>query len=346
MSRRNVALVAGALVVVVIVVLVLTNPFQSGPQQPITGPTAEPTTTLNPRTAPSIPAQGAYFGAWVKPSIHNQRTRIEAVDTLEQQIRRRLDIVHIYLKADALFPTTSDLNFLNRGSTLLVSWALNDTEAIKSGSYDQLIRQRAQEIKSVGKPVFLEWRWEMDRPNLRPEVHSAADFIAAWKHIRAIFVQERVDNVAWVWCPTSRGFASGDAAGFYPGDSEVDWICTDAYPGPGPYRSFADVVHPFLAWASHHPKPIMIGEYGVPLSYPPQERARWLRDAAQTAQSDRQIKAMVYFDSNPTGHGLEHSFSLDSAAAVEAFRSIADDRYFNPRRLTVTQPLHSELGAS
>jgi hypothetical protein len=338
MTRRNVALAGVALVIVIIVVLVVTNPFQSGSGQPITGPTAQPTTTLNPQAAPRTPAQGAYFGAWVKPPIHNQRTRIEVVDALQQQIGRRLDIVHIYLKADALFPTSSDLTFLNRGSMLLVSWALNDTQGIKSGRYDNLIRQRAREFKAVGKPVFLEWRWEMDRPNLQPEIHSAADYIAAWKHIRAIFAGQHVDNVAWVWCPTSRGFASGAADAYYPGDSEVDWVCTDAYPGPGPHRSFADVVHPFLAWAEHHAKPIMIGEYGVPVSYPPQERASWLRDAAQTAQSDRQIKAMIYFDSDPTGHSMDHSFSLNDQESARAFRSMADDRYFNPLGLPVTSP--------
>jgi hypothetical protein len=337
-TRTAGLIAAAALAVVVIVVLTVINPFRTGQDQPVAGATAEPTTTVNPRTAPSIPATGAYFGAWVKPSIHNQRTRIAMVDALQQQIGRRLDIVHIYLKAAALFPTTSDLTFVRQGSILMVSWALNDTRAIQSGAYDSLIRQRAQEIKSLGKPVFQEWRWEMDRPNLRAQIHSAADYIAAWKHIRAIFAQQHVDNVAWVWCPTARGFASGAADAFYPGDSQVDWVCTDAYPGPGPYRSFADVTGPFLAWASHHPKPVMIGEYGVPLSYSPQQRARWLRAAAQTAQGDRQVKAMVYFDSDPTGHGLEHSFSLDSPAAVQAFRSIAHDRYFNPRGLPLTQP--------
>ena len=105
----------------------------------------------------------------------------------------------------------------------------------------------------------------MDRPNLRAVVGTPAEFIAAWKHVRAIFAQQHVRNVAWVWCPTAKGFVpGGNAAAYYPGNDEVDWVCADAYPGFGPYRSFADTVQPFLSWASHHPKPVMIGEYGVP----------------------------------------------------------------------------------
>jgi hypothetical protein len=323
-----------ALAVAAIVVLAVTILFQ-GPQ----GKSSPgPATTLNPRLAPSMPASGAYFGAWVGSPVLSQQARVGAVDALQQQIGRRLDIVHIYLKADAPFPVSSDLAFLRQGSMLLVSWALNDTRAIISGADDSLIRQRAQEIKALGKPIFLEWRWEMDRPNLRSEVHSGADYIAAWKHIRAIFARQGVANVAWVWCPTARGFASGHAEAFYPGNDEVDWVCTDAYPGPGPYRSFADIVRPFLAWASQHAKPVMIGEYGVPLSYSPQQRASWLRAAAQTVRGDRQIKALLYFDADSEGQAAEQNFALDSPTAVQAFRSIADESYFNPRGLPITHP--------
>ena len=140
------------------------------------------------------------------------------MDALQQQIGRRLDIVHIYLQADAAFPTSSDLAFVRQGSTLLVSWALNDSPGIAAGQYDASIRQRAQELKAMGKPVFLEWRWEMDRPNMRFEVGSPADYIAAWKHIRQLFAEQHVSNVAWVWCPTARGFTARQRRRLLPGE--------------------------------------------------------------------------------------------------------------------------------
>ena len=338
MTGRTKALIAtAALAAVVIVILVVTDPFQSGSSRSITGPTPRPATTLG-REAPATPARGAYLGAWVMPSVYSQPGRIAAVQALQREIGRRLDIVHIYVQQEAAFPTTSELAFLRQGSRLLVSWALNDSRGIAAGRYDALIRQKAKQVKALGKPIFLEWRWEMDRPNLRAEVGSPADYIAAWKHIRAIFAQQHVSNAAWVWCPTARGFANGTAGAYYPGNSEVDWVCADSYPGLGGYRSFADVVGPFLAWAAHHPKPVMIGEYGVPASYTPQQRARWLRSAAQTVEANPQVKAMVYFDANPPGHLPNRSFALDSPAAVQAFRSIADDRYFNPLSVPVTAP--------
>ena len=332
MSRRVMAvLVTVAAVIVAIVVIAVVNPFDTGPGAPTAVPTQRgptPTGTVNPRTAPTPPAHGVYFGARVQPAIHTQQGSIAAIDNLQRQLGRPLDIVHVYLQWMAPFPTTSEQAFMQQGSTLLLSWAGADTAAIVGGRYDSLIRQRAQEIKATGKKIFLEWRWEMDRPNLRAQVHSPAEYIAAWDHIRSIFAEERVDNVAWVWCPTAKGFANGDAAAFYPGNNEVDWICSDAYPGPGPYRSFAQVTQPFLQWASHHPKPVMIGEYGVP-PYSPKLRAKWLRDAAQSVKADHQVKALVYFDANH-----DNDYTLYSGTpALHVFRAMAAEPYFNPRRL-------------
>jgi hypothetical protein len=80
----------------------------------------------------------------------------------------------------------------------------------------------------------------------------------------------------------------------------------------------------------------MIGEYGVPQSYGEPLRAQWLRAAEQTVVRDRQIKALVYFDSNTTQTSPESSFGLD-AGPLAAFRGIADNRYFNPRGVPVNR---------
>jgi hypothetical protein len=318
-------------VVVAAVVVALTVGLGWG--KPKARPAPEPPLPKIP-SAIAAPATGAYFGAWVDPTMYGQHGHIPAVNALQQQIGRRLDIVHTYLRQPATFPTSADLAWVRQGSMLLVSWALNDSRGIAAGEWDAAIRQRAREIKALGKPVFLEWRWEMDRPNIRFQVGSPADYVAAWKHIRLIFAEEHVTNVAWVWCPTARGFASGHAQAYYPGNDEVDWVCADTYPRPGTQASFADIIHPFLAWAARQGKPVMIGEYGVPQSYGPEHRAQWLHDAEQTVVRDHQIKALLYFDSNITGPSPLTSYGLE-AGPLAAFRDIADNPYFNPRGVPV-----------
>jgi hypothetical protein len=302
----------------------------SPPSPQVTTASPQVTTTVDPGEAPTPPADGAYLGAWVGPvgsQAYTQANNINAVYSLQRQLGRKLNIVHTYLKWQAAFPTPSALEFLKQGSILLISWAGTDTRQIISGAADGWIRTRARQIKGLGKPVFLEWRWEMDRPNLRSQMHSGADYVAAWDRIRAIFASVGVHNAAWVWCPTAAGFLNGQAAAFYPGDYEVDWVCADAYPQYGTYATFASTVNPFLSWASHHDKPVMIGEFGVPQRYGEQLRARWLRAAQQVVLADRQIKALLYFDASPPGRG---NYALGDAATLAAFRSLAQQPYFNP----------------
>ena len=325
------------LIVAAVAAIVIIDPFSSSAvSSPSAAATAAPSlavqpapdvsTTVNPSEAPTPPAKGAYFGAWVGPDVFTQANEINAVNSLQQKLGRKLGIVHTYLKWQAPFPTVSDRAFLSDGLTLLISWAGTDTKQIISGTDDAWIRTRAQQIKALNKPVYLEWRWEMDRPNLHSQMHSGADYVAAWDHIRAIFASAGVHNAAWVWCPTGKGFTDGRAAAYYPGDKEVDWICTDAYPY-GSYVSFAATVNPFLDWASHHGKPVMIGEYGVPETDTGQQRAQWLNAMQQVVRADHQIKAVLYFDGDSPG---QIPYALRGGAGLAALRSIARQPYFNP----------------
>ncbi|MFD0594551.1 hypothetical protein ACFQZ4_20735 [Catellatospora coxensis] len=85
---------------------------------------------------------------------------------------------------------------------------------------------------------------------------------------------------------------------YYPGDDQVDWTCVDVYAG-SELTPLADLLEPFLHWAAAHPHPIMIGEYGVSRAWTAGQRASWLRDATTVFRRNTQIKAVLYFESNP-----------------------------------------------
>ena len=335
MTARLRLLVAGLACVVVaaVVAVVVTDPFSSSPSSssPAGSPAPRVSSTVNPALAPRPPASGAYFGAFVGPDVFTQANEVLAVERLQGQLGRKLAIVHTYLKWQAPFPTSSALTFLDQGSMLLISWAGTDTRQIVSGADDAWIRTRARQIKALGKPVFLEWRWEMDRPNLRSQVHSGAEYVAAWDHIRAVFAAVGVRNAAWVWCPTANGFSDGQAAAFYPGDNEVDWICADAYPAYGSTASFGSTVTAFLGWAAHYDKPVMIGEFGVP----EKRRRRPARPVAARGPAGGAGRppdqGPAVLRRQPGREGPQGSYSLaGDAAALSAFRAIAAQPYFNP----------------
>jgi hypothetical protein len=279
-------------------------------------------------------AHGAYFGAYIQPPSYGQPQQIAAIHQMQNALGRRLAIVHSYLRWHRPFPTPSQQVIMRQRSLLLLSWAGTNTRAIAAGAYDGWVSRQALAIKATHRPILLEWRWEMNRPGLTSQVHSPADYIAAWDRIHKIFASLHVHNVAWVWCPSIVGFGLPGyrpATDYYPGNREVDWLCVDAYPRLGPRLSFAALLGPFLRWAAHIAKPVMIGEFGVPRAYGPRMRARWLRGAARTVRQDPQVEAVVYFDGDPPNYPL-FQYGLDRGTPpFRAFRSIAAMPYFRPR---------------
>ncbi|NDU73095.1 hypothetical protein GWI34_10690 [Actinomadura sp. DSM 109109] len=328
------------------------------------------TTTARAGVAPVPPGQGAYFGAWVPPEGTGLpssspspsaspsepespsespsaspsgkdagRPGMAPVAAFEQRLGRRLDIVQSYRGWKSDFPGGLERSVADGNRYLLLTWDGGDTREIVQGEHDDLIAKRARAVKALRKPVFLRWSRDMDRASEQKRVHSAADYVAAWKHLRAIFKREGVDNVAWVWCPTARGFGAANAGSYYPGDDQVDWICADAQPGgDDDYRDLSETLKLFTEWARGRHKPIMIAEFGVPKSYGPR-RAEWLREAAKTLQ-DPQVRAVVYFNSDEQARSARDRRRAYSLAgdkhATSALRELATTPYFNPRNLPVT----------
>ena len=125
-------------------------------------------------------------------------------------------------------------------------------------------------------------------------------------------------------------YALDRAAAYYPGDDLVDWTCVDAYAG-SELTPMADLLKPFLRWAAARPKPIMIGEYGVSRAWSPRERANWLLEAAAVFRANPQIKAALYFESNPDDRLLSGEFSLrEDPLPLSALRTLATTTPFTP----------------
>jgi hypothetical protein len=293
-----------------------------------------PANVTLPRQAspPAVPAAGAYFGGFALSGDPVQENYVRAFNTFADQACRRLTLSHVYLRWQHPFPTESARALARQGTAQLVSWTGTDTRLMASGTVDRSIAATAHQIAALRAPVFLELRWEMDRPNLAAVVHGSADYIAAWDRARKVFAAAGVRNVAWVWCPTAAGFANGRAQPYYPGDSEVDWVCSDVYPDPyhpPAYQPLSHLARPFLNWTKQHDKPVMIGEYGDPRSYPPAQRAAWFDDARATFTQGQRIKAVAYFDLDAPGSEPRTQFGIGTDPQVlAAFQALANDPYF------------------
>ncbi len=277
-----------------------------------------------------IPSRGAYLGAYVEPEAYTPSATIAAVRSFQRNVGAPITLVHTYHPWDSPFPNRADRYFVDSGKVLLLTWSgTPDTRKIVAGDYDAEIRSRAEAVKRLGHPILMEFRHEMDRPNLQWVVHGPKNFIAAWDHIRAIFSRVGADNVGWVWCPTGWGFDNGRAQAFYPGNNEVDWLCADIYSASS-FQPLQVAAEPFLRWAKTIGKPVMIGEFaanGSSSSWP-----SWLLAAGELASADKQIKGMAYFDANGTdSQGRPFQYWLGgNGSALRTFGELLSWPVFHP----------------
>jgi len=188
------------------------------------------------------------------------------------------------------------------GTAPMVSWSVDFTKNLADGSLNSYLKQQAVELIAYGGPVFLRPDWEMDGtwyPNWSPPKVSASEYIANWRYLVRFMRSAGVTNVAFVWCPNVGEPTGRPASDWYPGDSYVDWIGSDAYPRQGSDAddafAEADGLNQLAAFAKQHGKPMMLAEWGV--TSPDPDNA-WLFDLVfqWAAAYPETVKALVYFD--------------------------------------------------
>jgi Glycosyl hydrolase family 26 len=297
---------------------------------------ATPPASASGPVYPSVlrPSKGVYLGTFVKP--RRGESPQQAITRVETRIGRKFAIDHRYYKWDSTFPNSYDTWSWSKGRKLYMAWnarkrngTVTSWRSIANGSWDALIRKRAQAIKAWGHPMYLTFHHE---PENDGKFGSKADFIAAFRHIVTVFHNVGVRNVAFVWTLMGNSFINGTAGSWYPGNAYVDFVGSDTYnwyPGRKgtKWRSFAQGVGPTVAFAKAHSKPVMVAEYGC--QEDPNHAGRkgdWFRNELTALKQWPIIKAVVYFDS-PT----IYPWVTDSTkSSMSGYRALASSVYLHP----------------
>jgi beta-mannanase len=210
-----------------------------------------------------------------------------------------------------------------------------EVAAARPGSalHDDIVRW-ARTIQARGGSVMLAYNHEPESSD-RLTLGSAADFVAAWRHVRAIFDQQGATNIVWTWQMTAWSFrvrpdSEQHAAKWYPGDDVVDVVGADAYNWmscrgtAGAYAELQEMGDPVLAFARAHGKTAAFPEFG---SHANPNRAQWLHNAHQYFVQNRDlITAAFYFNRPPPeAENAGCSWSLTTAGEYGALRQMARD---------------------
>lgn len=261
-----------------------------------------------------------------------------SIEKTEQKLGRALPVHLMYYAWSDDFTQDATVEDLRAGRIPLVNWELFDVtlDSILSGSQDTIIDRRAQGMKQLGSPIFLDFGAEMNGDwspwGGAKNGQSAAKYLEVYRKVHDAFVAAGATNVVWTWCPnvTDEPRASwNEALAYYPGDEYVDWLCVDGYnwgdTDGNSWQSFADVFQDIYPKLASKNKPILIGEMASAESGG--DKAAWI-DAMLPALKTQfpKIKGLVWFDINK-----ETDWRISSSpAALEAFKRLVNDPYFNP----------------
>jgi hypothetical protein len=302
-------------------------------------------TAADRHIGPLSPPSGAWFGGSVNQNRNDGvNGGMAEINDRESFLGRRYDIINRFYAFNVSAPTSLEAWDVTMGRIPMVTWgAGSDTLDLANGVNDAWLRQQADRFAAFGSPIFLRFYHEPDGGYQSANVHSAAAYVQAWRHVHDIFLQQGATNVVWIWCPTSWSYVTGSPwpPTYYPGDSYVDWIASDGYnwfPKPGTnWRSWTQIFQPFYDWAATMTKPIMIAENGV-MEDPAVagRKAAWIADSQQRLKTQFPlIQAVLYFDTQVTKSGFTFTWPVDTTqSSYNAYRTMANDPYFMPSHST------------
>jgi len=144
-----------------------------------------------------------------------------------------------------------------RNTALHLSVSIKDSNReIVQGLFDRGIKQLANKIKRLKRPVYLRIGYEVDNPghgNPDPEI-----FKKAWRRIVRKLNNQKVENFATVFSTTLQinlPLVSPNFKRYYPGDKFVDWMAFSYWGGPE-----LNARNGLIDFARKHNKPVMIAE--------------------------------------------------------------------------------------
>jgi hypothetical protein len=293
------------------------------------------------------PTCGALWG------IATERPDNATLAAAEKAAGRRYDIVYRFHDIDDEIPTAEEKQLVADGRLLhvsvdarlfdgdRVSWA-----DVADGRYDADLVRQARGLAQLDTPLFMTFEHEADQ-QAKTDQGSGADFIAAWRHVHAIYDREGATNAIWVWVMMGTPVAIPRAARMWPGNDVVDWISWDVYNPSGcrngaidPERevSFEQAARPFYDWVMHQGpdvgidtgKPMMISETGTVI-YPgqPERAAAWYAAIPGALERLKGIKAVTLWDH--TGQGsCDYRFS-QQPTVQKAVTKVGKRALLNPR---------------
>jgi len=212
--------------------------------------------------------RGKFFGLEASGAPEDMST----VGSVAAGVGVNPNLIGQYLSWGRPFDTMAATNALNSGALYYMVWEpfSPSVASIANGASDAYITRFARAVHAFGEPVAISFGHEMNG-NWYPwgtAGSTAANFVAAWRHIHDLFDAAHATNVIWVWNPNIINPVPGvPLEPLWPGGSYVDWIgMTGYFAVTGPH-TFDGVYGPTMTEIRQFTtKPFIIAETAVETS--------------------------------------------------------------------------------
>jgi Glycosyl hydrolase family 26 len=278
-----------------------------------------------------LPTNGAqYFGTSVKAGP----TSSAAIDSFTAAVGEAPTVQLLFQAFGDGFDSSAIRQIVAEGRIPMLTWEPYDHRtpheeiypltAMAAGEYDEYLRAEAAKFARLGSPLVLRFAHEMNGSwypwGVAAGTNTAADYVAAWRHVHDVVTAAGATNVVWMWSPNLTD-AEPDItlASVYPGDDYVDWVGLSGY-----YRQDADT------FASRYTdtlteldavaptKPIFVAETGVGDTA---NRAAQITDLVNGIIAAPRMIGFVWFNIDATGAWSVDDDPADAAVLGAALRA-------------------------
>lgn len=290
------------------------------------------------------------MGIYTEDVPHDGFASVYDFETLVQHKMTYVLWFHAWGDKDRDFPFEAIRAASNIGLTPVITWEpwqrqfddptvsqpAYSLESIAAGEHDVYIRSWARGARSMDVPIVLRFAHEQStEPGIKswyPWQGNPEAYRAAFRHIVALFREERADNVEFLW---SAMWLNSWAPEYYPGDDVVDWVGTTtlnhgtgAQAAWAEWRTFDDLFASQYQAALQWEKPIMISELAT--ADQGGDKAAWLRDCFTSLETKYPlVRAVLLFEVTSDREWPSINWSVAaSEESLAAFKAATDDPHF------------------
>jgi hypothetical protein len=288
--------------------------------------------SLSPKTAaPPSASKSKYLGLYVE-----EPAAISAqMAGFKRALGKRPTIVKGFLGWNSPFNQAWAKSVQATGALAQVEWEPHGQRLkdIAAGRSDAYVSQFAKDVKQTGVPIVLSFAHEMNGYwyDWGTKKASAADFVAAWKHLHQIFAQQGATNVKWLWSPNAiYPMPKVKLKPYYPGDDFVDWVgVIGYYRGDPRYSTFATIFTPTLDQiAAFTKRPVLLSEVGA---IPGKTRDAAITDLLSNVAARNDVIGLIWFNMKKDGPAETDWRIQNSKTSLATFKRYVNEFPFGAK---------------